>query len=215
MAAVEHHRATGQGQYIDFSQGEASMQQLTPLLLDWTVNGRLWDRMGNRDHVHTPHAVFPSDGDDEWVAIAVTNDTQWQALCELIDAPELTELDIDARRVNQDELEKRIASWTSKRSCTETMATCQAAGIPSHRVQNTDHCLDDPQLAHRNHFIEVGHPTQGTTTIENTRFVMSRTPAVVTYGGPTWGEHNWEILTEELGYDPERIAELAIAEVLG
>ena len=128
---------------------------------------------------------------------------------------ELAALDVDARRVNQDDLEKQIASWTSQRSCTETMATCQAAGIPAHRVQNTDHCLDDPQLAHRNHFIEVGHPTQGTTTIENTRFVMSRTPAVVTYGGPTWGEHNWEILTEELGYDPERIAELAIAEVLG
>ena len=47
MAAVEHHRATGQGQYIDFSQGEASMQQLTPLL-DWTVNGRLWDRRQQR-----------------------------------------------------------------------------------------------------------------------------------------------------------------------
>ncbi|MCH2635690.1 MAG: CoA transferase [Acidimicrobiales bacterium] len=215
MAAVEHHRATGQGQYIDFSQGEASMQQLTPLLLDWTVNGRLWDRMGNRDVVHAPHAVFPSTGDDEWVAIAVTDDDQWRALCELINAPELAGLDIDARRANQDELEQRIGEWTSERSCTDTMATCQAAGIPSHRVQNTDHCLDDPQLAHRNHFIEVGHPTQGTTTIENSRFIMSRTPAVVTYGGPTWGEHNWEILTEELGYDPDRIAELAIAEVLG
>ena len=215
MAAVEHHRGTGQGQYIDFSQGEASMQQLTPLLLDWTVNRRLWDRMGNRDHVHAPHAVFRSEGDDEWVAVVVTNDQQWRALCELIGAPELTELDVDARRARQDELEETIGVWTSERSCTEAMTTCQSAGIPAHRVQNTDHCLDDPQLAHRNHFIEVGHGTQGTTTVENSRFLMSRTPAVVTYGGPTWGEHNWEILTGELGYDPDQIAELAIAEVLG
>ena len=51
--------------------------------------------------------------------------------------------------------------------------------------------------------------------MENTRFGLSRTPANVVYGGPVWGEHNWEILTEELGYDPDRIAELAIAEVLG
>ena len=215
MAAVEHHRGTGQGQYIDFSQGEASMQQLTPLLLDWTVNRRLWDRMGNRDHVHAPHAVFRSNGDDEWVAIAVTNNHQWTALCELIGAPELAELDVDARRTRQDELEETIGVWTSERSCTDAMTACQSAGIPAHRVQNTDHCLDDPQLAHRNHFIEVGHGTQGTTTVENTRFGLSRTPANVVYGGPVWGEHNWEILTEELGYDPDRIAELAIAEVLG
>ena len=95
------------------------------------------------------------------------------------------------------------------------MERCVAAGIPAHQVQNSRHALADPQLQHRNHFIEVGHPTQGTTTIENTRFIMSRTPAVVTYGGPTWGEHNWEILTEELGYEPDKIADLAIAEVLG
>jgi benzylsuccinate CoA-transferase BbsF subunit len=94
------------------------------------------------------------------------------------------------------------------------MELCQLGGIPAHRVQNTRECLSDPQLAHRNHFIEVGHATQGTTWVENTRFGLSRTPAAVAYGGPTWGEHSWEILAEELGYDPERIADLAVAEVL-
>jgi crotonobetainyl-CoA:carnitine CoA-transferase CaiB-like acyl-CoA transferase len=125
------------------------------------------------------------------------------------------DLAVKERRTRQDELEELISGWTSSRSNSEVMEQCVAAGIPAHQVQNSRHTLVDPQLEHRNHFIEVGHPTQGTTTIENSRFVMSRTPAVVTYGGPTWGEHNWEILTEELGYDADRIADLAIAEVLG
>ncbi|HBQ04230.1 MAG TPA: hypothetical protein DD646_02765 [Acidimicrobiaceae bacterium] len=215
MAAVEHHRSTGQGQYLDFSQGEASMQQLAPLLLDWSVNERMWERRGNRDDVFAPHGVFPSAGDDEWVAIAVCDDNQWQALCDLMGSSGVKDLAVEERRSRQDELEELISGWTSSRPNSEVMEHCVAAGIPAHQVQNSRHTLVDPQLKHRNHFIEVGHPTQGTTTIENSRFVMSRTPAVVTYGGPTWGEHNWEILTEELGYDADRIADLAIAEVLG
>ncbi len=215
MAAVEHHRATGQGQYIDFSQGEASLQQLTPVLLDWTVNQRLWERRGNRDTVHAPHGVFRSVGEDNWVAIAVTTDDQWRAMCELMGTSGVSNLDAAARRLRVDELEQLVESWTSVRTDAAAMHACVAAGIPAHQVQNTEECLADPQLAHRSHFIEVGHATQGTTWVENTRFHLSRTPAKVTYGGPGWGEHNWEILNETLGYDPDKIADLAVAEVFG
>jgi len=69
-------------------------------------------------------------------------------------------------------------------------------------------------LLHRNALVEVPHGKQGTTTVENTRFVMSRTPAQVDRGGPTLGEHTFEVLTETLAYDGDRIAELAVAELL-
>ena len=149
-----------------------------------------------------------------WVVVTC-DDEQWQSLCHLMGTSNVSELTGEQRQQRQDELEELICDWTSALSNGDVMERCVAAGIPAHQVQNSRHVLVDPQLQHRNHFIEVGHPTQGTTTIENTRFIMSRTPAVVTYGGPTWGEHNWEILTEELGYEPDKIADLAIAEVLG
>ena len=44
---------------------------------------------------------------------------------------------------------------------------------------------------------------------------MSRTPPAVWRGGPCLGEDNYEVLTEYLGYDADRIADLAAAEVLG
>ena len=55
--------ATGEGQSIDFSQGEAAMQLLAPALLDHTVNGRTWERVGNRDLVHAPNGVYATAGD--------------------------------------------------------------------------------------------------------------------------------------------------------
>ena len=49
LAALDHRRRTGEGQYIDFSQGEASAQFLATALLDYTANGQrvgaVWERL--------------------------------------------------------------------------------------------------------------------------------------------------------------------------
>ena len=90
----------------------------------------------------------------------------------------------------------------------------QAASIPAHTVANTIEALADPQLAHRNHFVQVPHGTLGTTWMEGTRFVLSRTPAAMWRAGPTLGQDSFEILTETLGYDPDRVADLAAAGIL-
>jgi crotonobetainyl-CoA:carnitine CoA-transferase CaiB-like acyl-CoA transferase len=83
-------------------------------------------------------------------------------------------------------------------------------------VQNSEQMSNDPQLQHRDHFVEVAHATQpnGVTVVEGTRFKLSRTPAEITHGAPTYGEHTFDVLTEILGYDGDRIAELAEAELL-
>ena len=50
--------------------------------------------------------------------------------------------------------------------------------------------------------------------MEGSRFVLSRTPARMRRAGPTFGEDAFEILSENLGYDADRIAELAAAGLL-
>jgi crotonobetainyl-CoA:carnitine CoA-transferase CaiB-like acyl-CoA transferase len=51
--------------------------------------------------------------------------------------------------------------------------------------------------------------------IEGPRLRLSRTPGHTTQGAPTLGQHTWEVLSQILGYDDSRIADLAAAEVLG
>ena len=96
------------------------------------------------------------------------------------------------------------------------MVTLIGAGVPAHVVQNSPEALADPQLQHRNHFVEVTHSSQpdGRTYVEGSRFVLSRTPATFSRGGPTFGEDTFEVLTDVLGYDGDRIADLAVAEAL-
>ena len=40
LAALDHRRRTGEGQYLDFAQAEACVHFLSPAVLDQTVNGR-------------------------------------------------------------------------------------------------------------------------------------------------------------------------------
>ena len=90
MAALDYHRRTGEGQYIDQSQLEGSLQLLAPEILDWTANGRITERRGNRDSIAAPHGTYPCKGEDRWVAITVSDDRDWRGFCEVLGAPPWT-----------------------------------------------------------------------------------------------------------------------------
>jgi benzylsuccinate CoA-transferase BbsF subunit len=214
LAAVEHRRRTGEGQYIDLSQAEASLHLMSPALLDFSVNGRVLQRAGNDDPAFAPHGIYRAAGDDRWVAIVCGGDAHFAGLCQLIDRPDLAQLDLEARRDRRRQLDEAIQAWTRSRTADDIEALCQARGIAAHRVNDSKDAFTDPQLGHRGHFVEVAHSAQGTTWVEGSRFRLSRTPARIERGGPTIGEHSWEVLTEILGYDVDRVADLAAAELL-
>ncbi|MFP6817570.1 MAG: CoA transferase [Pseudomonadales bacterium] len=218
MAALDHRDRTGEGQYIDLSQAEASVNFLGPAFLDLLINGRNFERLGNADPQMAPHAAFPAVGTDRWVAIACRDDGDWRALLEVSG---LTDLALDARfatletrLLNREALEVAIGRWTRQHEMGALERMLQDRGVPAHQLQNSPELAVDPQLLHRKHFIELPHATMGTVTIEGSRFELSRTPAKVEFAGPTFGEHNHYVLQEILGYDDQRIAELTDAKVL-
>ena len=206
---MDHRRRTGEGQYIDFSQGEASIQLHRPsAVLDYTVNGRIAERCGNDDVVHAPHGTYRAAGDDRWIAIAVTDDAAWARLCDEMGRPDLATLQVGERRDRRRELDGVVEAWTAERPAAETAEWLVSLGIAAHQVQNTVEAFADPQLRFRRHFQQVPHATMGQTWVEGSRYRFSRTP--VSAGvPPTLGEHNWEVLTEVLGYDDDRVADLA------
>jgi crotonobetainyl-CoA:carnitine CoA-transferase CaiB-like acyl-CoA transferase len=213
LAALEHRDRTGRGQYIDLSQTEAAMHFITPALLDYEVNGRLIAPDGNRSDDMSPHGVFRCQGEDRWVALAVRDDGDWRVLCGVIGAPNLAgdpELATrEGRKRNEDRIEHAIEAWTSARTAERAQEQLIGAGLPAHLVANHVDFYEDPQLALRGHFVEVPHHELGTVVVENTRFLMSRTPAIVAGGPPTYGEHSQYILREILGMQDDEIARLA------
>ncbi len=209
LAALEHRARTGEGQYIDQSQAEAAVQFLAPAFLDYTVNGRLRDARGNADDELAPHGVYRCAGDDRWVAIAVRSDEEWRALCEVIGRPDLAGEDRRAAIVDE-----AIEGWTSDREPGQAESLLQAAGVPAHAALDTPGLAECPQLAHREHWIEIACEIYQTTAVESTRLRLSNASPRRPERTLTFGRDNREVLETLLGKSPEEIAALAEAGVL-
>ncbi len=218
LAALEYRRRTGRGQHIDLAQAEAALHFLAPTILDYTANGRVQTRRGNADSELAPHGVYPVRGQDRYIAIAVADEAQWSALCELMEQSDLARdlrfVGSEKRREHAAVLDALIAELTRKCDGEELEARLQKGEIAASLVRCSEESLRDPQLIHRRHFVEIPHPEFNVTTVEGSRSRMSRTPAQVGGSAPTLGRDNQYVLETLLGYDSDRIAELVIAGAL-
>ena len=204
MAALEYRRRTGKGQFLDMSQTEASLQFISPLILDYNVNKRVANRVGNLSLYAAPHNAYRCLGEDRWCAIAVFTDEEWQSFCKVIGQPDMAAdtrfSTLLARKENEVELDKIVNEWTSVRYAEEVMTSMQAAGVAAGVVETGEDLLEkDPQLKHRGTFIELEYPGVGKyRTQPGPHFLMSRYKYDIKVA-PEVGQHNEYVFKDILG----------------
>jgi crotonobetainyl-CoA:carnitine CoA-transferase CaiB-like acyl-CoA transferase len=217
LAALDQKDRTGKGTHLDLSQAEAALHFLAPAMLDALVNDADPTRRGNRDDLLAPHGCYPVAGEDRWIAIAVESDRGFQDLCRMLGRDALASdprfATANDRLKNARDLDASVAELTRECDGGELEARLQVLGIACHTVQNSAAACSDPQLRERGHFVRL-ESHEAYTIVEGTRSKLSRTPARIRGGVPTLGRDNWEILTDLLGYDEARMAEIAVAGVL-
>jgi benzylsuccinate CoA-transferase BbsF subunit len=225
MMALHHRNRTGEGQQIDISQVEAGIILGGPAVLDATVNGRPWRREGmppgNRawQPAIAPHNTYSCRGEDRWIAIAVTNDAEFQALVRAMDEPSWAAdtrfATNDGRLQFQDELDGRIGAWTADQEDLELMVLLQAAGVRAAACQKaSDRFERDPQLAARDWWHRLPHPELGESDYDGIVPKLSASPGAMRVASPMLGEHTAEVLRDVLGLDEKEIAELHVNGVL-
>lgn len=200
IGALHHRDITGEGQYIDISEIETLIACIPEAIMEFTMNGKLYLPQGNRDDFKAPHGCYPCRGEDQWVAIAVNNDSEWKGLCLVMNKPELIEnvrfRDGFLRLKNQDELDAIIASWTTGQSAMDVMIQLQKADIASGPVYNAENLYKDPQLRERGFFIAFDHPEVGKRELPGVVAKFSKTPGVIKGREPLVGEHTKLVLDE-------------------
>ncbi|MBM4204759.1 MAG: CoA transferase [Gammaproteobacteria bacterium] len=216
LAALEHRRRTGEGQYIDMSQAEAAVHFLAPAILDYDANGHVMSRMGNADLQYAPHGAYRTRGDDQWIAIACEDDMQWQALAKQmgIDGDDERFASAGARKLNEAALDALVSRFVADQDANALAEQLQSHGVPAYPVQNSAEAVVDPQLNHLRHFHRVEHPSGGHSVIEATRSRLSRTPGKPADVAPTFGTGMMDVLQGILGYGDEKVGELLVAGVL-
>lgn len=212
LAALWHRQRTGEGQYIDESQWEASIAVLPEGVMAQVMNGVQPERMGNRDPAMAPHGVFRCAGDDEWVSIACGSDAEFRALCAVMEQPGLAAdprfATAAARKQNEDTLEALISEWTRTRDRWAITQALQAAGVAAYPSMTSADLVASPHLRERGIFVELEHPEVGRRTHVGIPWQMSGTPCAVRAPAPLLGQHTDEVLREWLQMSDEEIAGL-------
>ena len=201
-AALLQRRRTGEGQAIDLSQIEAGVYSLSELVVRHSATGETVTRDGNRDGAMAPHGIYPCAGDDRWIAIAVRDDADWTALLGAMKAEPWD------RFADLDATDRRVGAWTRGFEPAPLAERLQAAGVPAGVVQTFAELLDDPQLAHRGHWVPLAHEHLGELRFERSGFRLSSAEGGFSAPGPHLGQHNAEVLGGVLGLSADEIARL-------
>ncbi len=217
LAALDHRRRTGEGQYFDVSQYEAAAHWLALSLLDYAVNGRIAERMGNRQPDAAPHGAYRCAG-DRWCVVAVRTDAEWRALCGAMQTPALADdprfATLENRKSNEDQLDRIVQEWTQERDPYVIMDLLQGSGVPAGVVQTGEDLLEhDPQLRHRNFFQRLDHPALGSYRAPQASFRLPGAPCKL-QRARLIGEDTYEVLGEVLGYTDQEIEQFVMAGAL-
>jgi len=212
LVALNYRQETGKGQFIDLSGREALSCSMGEVIMDYTMSGRVQSRNGNRDDVMAPHNCYRCKGEDKWVSIAVSNDEEWEALCQTIGNPKWTKEERFcaqfSRWQNQDELDGLIEEWTITHTNYEVMEILQRAGVAAVVSFSNEDLFNDPHCREREYLVTVQHPEVGQLYALAPPWKLSVTPGRVTGPSPVLGEHNEHVFGELLGMSQDEIARL-------
>jgi crotonobetainyl-CoA:carnitine CoA-transferase CaiB-like acyl-CoA transferase len=219
MAALEYRRKTGKGQFIDLSQVESAASYMGTAILNWQVNGEVKGLFGNHHYADfaAPHNVYPCKGDeDQWCAIAVSSEEEWQRFRKAVDPEGAWTLDprfetLKDRIANQGELDARVSGWTRRHTPEEVGNILQSAGVSGVPVQSAQDMLyRDEHLKARKYFMEMNfepsdqYPPKFIITGPLMRFPERTYPHTVS-PAPSVGQDTHFVLTQILGKSEEWI----------
>jgi benzylsuccinate CoA-transferase BbsF subunit len=218
LAALEQRRRTGEGQWIEQSQQEGLSHLIAPAWLDYMLNGRVGDPLGNRHPLGqaVPHGVFPVAGADQWIAIVVEEDAEWRALADAIGEPwaQRDSYSTHAGRLaDQAVLQTKLADWTRPQDGRALCEVLQARGVAATPLLDMPSLSNDPHFCARETFVELTNP-QGFRETVYAPFVKMSRSRMRARPGPMLGQDNERVLKGWLGIDESRYAELVEKQVI-
>ncbi|HEX4432198.1 MAG TPA: CoA transferase [Frankiaceae bacterium] len=208
LAALRERETSGEGQRLEMAQTEVSAYLVGEMYLDAVREGIDPPPLGNAHPSAAPHGVYPSAGDDAWIAIAVMSDDEWERLCKVTgwDCGELPSA--ASRLAAREELDVRLAGWTRSRSNVAASELLQLQGVSASPVMGPVDQHADPHLLEREAIVHLQHPAVGEETHVANPIRFSRTTQRTAASAPCLGADTEAVLTSVLGLSPAEVADL-------
>ena len=216
LAALRHRYETGDGQYIDVAMLDAQVAWLTYQAGYYFANNAPPQRLGKAHPTLVPYQGFMGS-DGKYFNVAVGSERLWERFCQGIGREDLK--DDPEYATNGDRVRNRgtivplLQEFFLKRPSVDWVADLQAVSVPAGPINDLADVFSDPQVLHREMFLEMPHPTLGSIKQTGLPLKFSATPGALDRHPPLLGEHNDEILAE-LGYSEGEIRQMAKGAVI-
>ena len=210
LSGLFRRERTGQGQYLDVAMLDASMVLLAVGSVRQMMTGDAISAV--QPIVHDRPTVAPYRTTNGWLWLSANFQNQYEALCRVIDAPELVTdprfKDVRSRNAHSAELKAELAKRLAGRSAAELERQLMEAGCPASVVRTTRDVLQLPRLRERDVLVEAATPgREEPVTLINAGFVASGDSPRLRGPVPALGQHTDEVLAE-LGYANAEIEQL-------
>jgi crotonobetainyl-CoA:carnitine CoA-transferase CaiB-like acyl-CoA transferase len=217
LAGIHAARRDGAGMDCDLSLFDTAVGMLT-YPATWHLNS---DFVPERTH----HSAHPSlvpfqafETRDAWIVVGCPKEKFWLRLVDVVGLPELAHdprfATFADRRRNAEALLPMLEAVFRSRTAAEWLDILGRAGVPCSPINTVPEALEDPQAQARGMIVDTEHPRFG--TVRQLRSPVRVGPEASEYvRAPQRGEHQDDVLSEVLGYDRERIAELRASAAFG
>jgi crotonobetainyl-CoA:carnitine CoA-transferase CaiB-like acyl-CoA transferase len=215
MTALEERDHRGEGVLVEVTMVEAALNAAAEQVVEHSTTGTLLGRHGNRGPVASPQGLYPCAGVEQWLALAVVTDAQWESALAVLDAAARA-AGLDRHR-DLDAIDELLSARCAGRERDELVEALAARGVPAAPVLAPWEIAQNPQMRARGFFEPVTHPVTGTHEMPGVPFRLASRGAAgwCRAAAPTLGQHNEEILGTALGLGEAELAELRAAGVVG
>ena len=218
LVAIHEREQSGRGQVVDTALYESVFSVMESIIPDYLLSGYIRERMGNILPGVAPSNIYFTQ-DKTYIVIGANADGVFRRLCEAMEQPELADdprfATHKARGENMKLLDSMIEEWTKTMPAKVALTILEDKGVPSGLIYTAKDIVEDPHYQAREMIIHKEHPQLGDFPMPGIVPKLSRTPGQVKHVGPeAMGKHNKEIYHELLGYDLEKLKELAEKKII-
>jgi crotonobetainyl-CoA:carnitine CoA-transferase CaiB-like acyl-CoA transferase len=178
LAALRHRDATGEGQLVEVNLLQALLAGLVNQASAFTIAGVVGGRLGNAHPSISPYELYET-GDGE-VVVAVGNERQFAALCDVLGVPELA---TDARfatngdRVaNRETLRAELVARLATRPASHWARELTAVRVPAGEVNDLRGAFELAQSLGLEPIVPVPAADGRTVPLTRNPIRLSRTP---------------------------------------
>jgi crotonobetainyl-CoA:carnitine CoA-transferase CaiB-like acyl-CoA transferase len=210
--ALFNRERTGHGDVVDVALYEPLMFILGDIVLNWTANGVIQERVGNGTGSASPRGIFQAQ-DGKWLSIAASSQTIAVRLFEAMGRPEIIEdpryATNAARMEHNDDMQGIVSEWVGSMPRHEILEILEAKDVVAAAVNDARDISEDPHFLERTLVEITGNETLGTVMMPGPILHVSSYAGPDYVGVPQVGEHTGEVLVSMLGLDATAIADLA------